>query len=259
MIKFYNFIIHSNLFISVAALSLYLFYSLKSNYNFSIATMFFVLGGTYFSYHLLRFIPFKKGFFVEEPIVTFYKNHNLYLYGSILISSIFIFIGLQAYEHINFTTVVLCLVITLLYEKILTNKFELRAIPYLKSLLIALVWSFMATKLNSDSAELFDTIECFIFILLLTLPFELKDLASDIKQNIKSFPTVLKDKFKIILCSLYFIYAIFYYLQTAEAFLLVSIPIYFGSFYLSKKNSLWYYLGFDGLIILRLIIYTYQY
>ncbi len=257
MIKFFNFLIYSNVFISICAAGLYFIFSLKSELNFPITNILFIFSSTYIGYHLLRIVPLMRKHFIEEGFKEYYQQYKLYNWISLIIMVIinlccFIQLDLQVYP-----VLLLNILLVLLYETILFKNFALRKVPYAKSFIIALVWSLTMTQLNGyHSPALF--LDCFSFILLLSIPFDIKDLNSDTNQEIKTLPMLFKDKLYLGLSLFYVAYAIIHFQITNELFFLTSVPLYIGLIYFAKKDKLnksIYYLGFDGLIILRVLFY----
>lgn len=257
MIKFFDFLINSNLFISLCSTSLFLFYTLKSNQNFYITTMFLVFGATFLGYHMLRFVPLIKGFYVEGEIKSFYKKNSLSCIILAILSLIFVIFGIAKLDDFNILLLMCGATLLILYEKIIFHDFELRKIPYIKPFIIAAVWTIIATCLNSE-IDKYDILDCYIFILLLSIPFDIKDLKADKSQNLITFPMLLKEKLNILLIFCYLIFASINFFYTLESFILVSFVIYAFLIHYSKKYKRLYYLGFDGLIIARFLVYLCQ-
>jgi len=254
MTKFFDFLVNSNVFISTCSFFLYLFYSLKSETNFFISTALLVFSGTFLCYHLLRFIPLKRGHFIEKSLNDYYKNHKLFNIQSVCIAIPLVLFGLWDLAHFNLVLLMISGVIVILYEKILFQSFEIRKIPYIKPFVIAFVWTIVCTCLN-EQFYIEDIIDCFVFILLLSIPFDIKDLKSDSSQNLLTIPILLKGRIYPLLAFFYFLYAGISYYIYAENFFLISAFLYVALLNFSKKYERLYYLGFDGLIALRFLIY----
>ncbi len=254
MTRFFDFLINSNLFISACALCLYLFYSIQMEVNFFISTPILVFALTYMAYHLLRFIPLQKGFVIDGNLKNFYQKHKWFFAISLPVKVVSILYGLYNLERLSLTLLIIAGILVLFYERIFIPRFELRSVPYLKSFVIGLVWAVIATSLNGEfNPALF--IECFIFITLLAIPFDIKDLDFDTKNKIKTLPMLLGEKLTPILGILYLVYALIVFYYTRELFLLISPLVYWGLLIQSKKYERLYYLGFDGLILGRFIAY----
>ncbi|MFT6630130.1 MAG: hypothetical protein ACJAS4_000064 [Bacteriovoracaceae bacterium] len=257
MIKFFNYLIYSNIFISLCACALYFLFELKGNYNFTISSVLLVFTGTYIGYHLLRYIPYKKGLFVENEFITFYETYPVSNSISFLLALITLTLTALDLSLHNFLILGICFLLVLSYEKVLFSKFDFRSVPYLKSFFISLVWTLVATCLNG-LPEIIDFLDCYIFILLLCIPFDLKDLESDKAQGIRTLPTILKEKTPYIISALFILYSIYFYHLTSERFFIFA-PFLFSIFiFLKERRPFLFYLGLDGIIIIRLLFYLNQ-
>ena len=93
-----------------------------------------------------------------------------------------------------------------------SKKVGLRNFPYIKIFLIAIVWSMVITALpyfNSydisqwkNSNFLLLLLEQFLFIIAITLPFDVRDLKYDIEAKMKTIPIAIGVKKTIILAEL---------------------------------------------------------
>ena len=254
MIKFFNFFNYSNLFISLCATSFYLLYALKADLNFFISTPVLVFCLTYIAYHLLRFIPYKRGLIVEGEFKKFYEAHPMYSIISILIAFITSLYCLQDLSFFSFEILILCGVIVLLYERIIFKNFNLRMIPYSKPFFVALVWALMATGLNGEF-NVFHFSDAFIFITLMTIPFDLKDLKYDQFLLLKTIPMKIPHNLSWILSTSFFVYSmtcIYLYQEYYFIFGLLAYPLILKW---GRQKDWVYYLGLDGLILLRFLLY----
>lgn len=258
MIKFFSFFVTSNLFISLNAFCLYLLYAFKEKSNFFLSTPILVFSITYMGYHALRFIPWKKyGQDIGAETVDFYNNFKILFSVSILIALASFIYGVLEFNQNQYIVLISIMVLGLLYERILTSSFSLRGIPYGKPFIIAFTWSLTCAGLVEDiTISMF--MDCFIFIFLLSIPFDIKDRAQDKKENIKTFATEYFFKTKLISSALFLIYGVYQYLEVREYIFLILIPLYLTLMYLPKKNNLTYYYGFDGIVLIRCLFYFFQ-
>lgn len=83
----------------------------------------------------------------------------------------------------------------------------LRDLSYVKVFIIAFVWSLIIVGLpylNTDEQLLFETnfvlafLSCFLFILAITLPFDVRDLKYDNRDHLKTIPQFIGIKGTII-------------------------------------------------------------
>jgi 4-hydroxybenzoate polyprenyltransferase len=112
------------------------------------------------------------------------------------------------------------------------KKVAIRNYPYLKIFVIALVWTMVTTVLpylnNNTKLNFYDlnfillTIEHFIFILAITLPFDVRDLKYDLVSKVKTIPSKIGVRNTIILAE--FLLAIFIGLKYYQ-FQLNHIPL----------------------------------
>jgi len=90
-----------------------------------------------------------------------------------------------------------------------SKKVGLRNFPYVKIFLIAIVWSMVITALPyfnyygisqwKNSNFLLLLLEQFLFIIAITLPFDVRDLKYDIEAKMKTIPTAIGVKKTILL------------------------------------------------------------
>ena len=89
----YNVLIRSNLFIALAATSLYFYYGLKYTEGFSLLVSLVVFTGVFFAYNLLRLSAWKlKKKYIGHENIRFYHHYRLALMAlSFLLFIIMIF------------------------------------------------------------------------------------------------------------------------------------------------------------------------
>jgi len=149
-------------------------------------------------FQLLGFIFFSTitayNFVKYAPIAKLYHRRLTDQLKQIQFFSVFCFVGLciSAF-YINIQTIVVCLILGLmtLFYAIPVGRSNLRGIPVLKVFVIALIWattSFILPFL-SEGRDIFqmssfwylDFIERFIWVVLLMIPFEIRDFRYDQK------------------------------------------------------------------------------
>lgn len=210
-------LIETNLFIALAAVAFLwanvCFLNLTGS-SFVILS-FQVFFSTWFVYQISRWVYFKKGQYTneEEFVVQWFLKYpklNLFtIYGSGLITVVLTL--LLKWK----TIMVLCFIggISVLYPFQILKPFgiktRLRDFPFVKLFLIALVWSATSVILPATEAgvhfrERPDVfllfIAQFIFILFITLPFDINDTEVDKTTNIKTIPSVFGIKISKIIC-----------------------------------------------------------
>lgn len=258
LIKFFEFITCSNFFISLCSLSLYLFYTFKAHGDFHIPRAIFIFCTTYLAYHFLRITPLKKGYPIGEEYINYYKKYSTFNYISIGLSAIYALFSLRTLNFFQVITLSISTSLVLFYERFFSNQFQLRSIPYLKPFIISMVWALLCTALYGIFYLDF-FFDCFIFILLLTIPFDIRDQKSDLDNNIKTIALALGKRVYPLLGASYLVYTLIVFYFTHELFMPLSFFIYIALLKLSRDNSSLYYLGFDALIILRTLFYFFEF
>ena len=127
-------------------------------------------------------------------IIRHYRHH-LYLYGAF--SAIIV---VYAIIHLNISYWVLCVVpafLSLLYVvPIFSGKKRLRDYSYIKLLLLGFCWMwFVATIPAWGREELgFVSLSRFLFIIGITIPFDLRDREVDASSGVKTIAHLMDDK-----------------------------------------------------------------
>ena len=190
-------LINSNIFVSFCAFNLALSSEIlleSSNINVSI----FVFFASLFTYNFQRIVRIKKG---DKHKRKKWTENNLQLIHTLIIIGAIISI----YFFIKFNLITQIIIIfsgfiSIVYPFIIRNK------PYCKIFAITSVWTISTMLLlisennlllnKTTSLHLFHR---FIFVFIITIPFDLRDLKYD-KKNIKTIPTLLgvqKSKFLV--------------------------------------------------------------
>jgi hypothetical protein len=159
------------------------------------ALLFFVFFSTIIGYNFAKYFPAKKH---ERRILP-------NLFGYVKAISILSLIGLLlSCFYIQVETILISTVLSVFnffYAMPIPNK-TLREIPFLKVFIIAFIWTavtlgfpFIETKteIPNNALFIFEIIERFCWIILLLVPFELRDYDHD-KQNLKTLATVFGPK-----------------------------------------------------------------
>ncbi len=155
------------------------------------------------------------------------------------------------------------------------NKISLRNVPGLKLFLIALVWSLSSValpilELQESHQIVFAppdliilTVKRFLFIVALTIPFDIRDMFQDITFQLKTIPTVFGEKKANLLCqTMLFSYLILLFIFHENGFttdfFALTFTIILASWLIFKskweKNEYYYFLYLDGVLILQFIM-----
>jgi len=156
-----------------------------------------------------------------------------------------------------------------------SQKFGLRNIPGLKSLLITLVWTLSSVLLPIFEAEsnhlaaisapdtLILIAKRALFIGALTIPFDIRDLFHDTRNGLKTIPVIFGEKGAYRYCQLLLIgYIILLFLFKGNGFnrdffalglttLLMGWLIFKSEW---EKNEYYYFFYMDGVLILQYVI-----
>lgn len=204
-----NFLLYSNLFVSFCAVALVYRSLILFNLSITENINLLILTGltTFVAYNFQRIVRFEQQP-IEENMQTQrlkwtykYKNYLKIISIIVTVISVKLFFSL----HLNAKIMLLFVgFISFFYviKFIPINKkwISLREIPYLKLLLIALVWSvvtvvlpmFNQTNVPALSAQFYlILLQQFLFILAITIPFDNRDVAFDVAQNLKTLPVLM--------------------------------------------------------------------
>jgi 4-hydroxybenzoate polyprenyltransferase len=273
--KFTEAIIYSNVFIGLCAVALSLTNQLaiEGNVHFD-KSLGFVFFSTMFTYGYLKFKnagtigthTVHSGWAEKHPQLS----RNVILIS--LIATIFYFAQLDGRVELMVAGLA---VFTAFYGFVnipFTNpKKKLRDFGLLKTLFVAIVWSVstVIVPLGDVAVDrdmmLFLLVRRFLFVLALTIPFEIKDIAGDTRDNLKTLPLTIgvantKLVAQGILFGLMMILAIqyFFFDLSLSHMLAVNLSLLVAVFciqYLKEETKEWYYyVVLDGMMILQFIL-----
>lgn len=155
------------------------------------------------------------------------------------------------------------------------QKFGLRNIPGIKSALIAVVWTMSCVVLPIFEAErthhivvpLVDVAilvtKRFLFIIALTIPFDIRDLFHDDKNGLKTIPVIFGEKGAYLFCQVLLAgYIVLLFLFKGNGFnhdffalglttLLMGWLIFRSKW---ERNEYYYFFYMDGVLILQYVI-----
>lgn len=250
MSRFYS----SNFIIATAASFLSLFYALKSSTDFSLEVPLLIFCATLIVYHLQRIAQdfFHKS--LGHELKVYYQSFKRLIWGIISISTVtIVFLASQLNQRQIFL-LALGLLLSFFYIKIPFSTLSLRSIAYSKPITIALVWANSIGFLMTN--QLFYFFDCFIFILLLAAAFDIKDIQEDLEDGVVTCANKSLKVTRILLLLASSLYS-GAWLLSKDWYFALFLPTYFY-LVLSRPAPWKYYLGLDGLIILRLIVYLCQ-
>lgn len=272
--KALDFLLYSNIYIGICAVSLVFTNQLTTGvqlvYDDSIC---FVLFSTIFTYSWLKF---RRG---NSPVSTAHQRwaeQNSQLYRNIMLIALlctavfFLRLNNQAKLY-----AIGAGVITAFYGfaniPFVKPQTKLRHIGLLKTAFVGFVWSVSTVLIPQagypvdDTTLLFLLLRRFLFIMALTIPFEIKDLPADKADNLRTIPMLLgvsgakllAQGFLLLLAGVnlieYFFYGLpFYNMMAVNVSLLLSMvliqPID------EHTPDIWYFLGLDGMMIVQFVL-----
>jgi len=269
--------VYSNLHIALIAFLI----SMESNYFLSIPgdykSPLFVFFSTLFIYNLGFY---KTVLFYEKAQRDqgeWFKNHITYWIFSLLVSLIFILYLFSFFSTEAQGVIFILSIISFIYVihdfSIANKRFSIRNIPYAKTFIVSSIWALVTTLPQViDHSLLSDyyswvplIIERFLFILPITLMFDIRDLKSD-PDDLHTIPKLIGIKLTkswaiLSLCiAFYFYYKI---TPSLEGVLLMSIlylvmilNVLSSS---EKRSELYYSAYFDAMIGVHALIVISQF
>ena len=253
--KVIDFILFSNTWISIGAVSCaasaFIFYQKPIAIEF----LALVFCATFFGYNLQQSS--------YDEIFDDRKNQSLWIsnYGKvtqklayiILIISIILVVKIFSWENILYT--IPAFVLVLFYREKRKNTFSFRSIPFFKLFVIALVWTWTCAILPQliyfNKVGLYYPTIIFLYIISITIPFDKRDLSYDSKK-LKTLPQLIGIKSayltSFIIISFLLIIAMYFKRNLFCIYLIITILVLIPSY---KIRGEYYYLFIlDGLLLL---------
>jgi hypothetical protein len=259
--RLFNFVLYSNFWIATAAAAqVWLSFRVARNismYRFDyICAVFF---GTWSFYALLRCIKLLDGSFQvadSERIAVLFRRkwHLVFL---TFITGVFALLFAKNLPFMLLITLLFCTLFALTYGWNFGFS-PLRRLPYLKSFLVPIVWVIVVvllpvllTPTRFEQAFLWYAPERFLFIFALTMPFDLRDTATDARLGIISVPSRLGAQGAVILACI--LLSIGYVLSDQSLITTIVYLLAFALVYHTRKprHDYWYSGALDGLLILQ--------
>lgn len=201
-------LIHSNIFISLAAVALTVSAQIQlGTHPQWHPCLFIIFFATLFEYNLHRLITVLTNKEALRSEKHRWVNENLTAFYILIFVSVvgFVVVALMASRKVLMTFAPIALV-TLLYSvpvsKTRIHLLRLREIPYLKIFVIAAVWSTSTVLLPVvQTPEFIERgqvayllMSRFFFVLAITIPFDIRDMEPDRAQQLKTIPILLGEK-----------------------------------------------------------------
>lgn len=203
---FIRFIIHSNIFIALAAAGLTFQTQIELGLDLSLKPyLFLVFFATLFDYnlHRLNTMVFYPESLKENKYKWLRENKSLFLFIVFISVSGFILSLLFAKKEVLLMLIPfagLTLFYTVPFYKTKGRTYKLRDLPYLKIFLISGIWAGITTLLplaetdvDMSSIEMLNIfIIRFLFIFALSIPFDIRDSETDFRNGLLTFAHIGK-------------------------------------------------------------------
>lgn len=214
--KLFYFLINTNIFISLGAVLLTLQtevqLGMRPQFHPYLLLLFFA---TIFDYNLHRLITVLTNKEALKSNKHKWVNQHLILFYVLVAFSVFGFLWTVYYADIKVLITLAPLAgLTIFYSlpifKNKTNIFRLREIPCLKIFLISFVWAgstiFLPIIQSSGTFNkehiILMFIERFVFVFAITIPFDIRDMKGDAKENLITIPILIGKKNALILSNI---------------------------------------------------------
>lgn len=278
MKKLLDFILYSNIFIALCAVAMANASLLLLQKEFSLLINIILFFGTLSAYNLCSFYELEA--YSEK--FSFIKKNKYLMQGFFGISLVFLLGTLfwisfnQLIFLIHLAIISLFYTVPIIISKGIKTVFYLpawRNIPFLKVFLIAYVWASATVvfpalgkeliMLNQQILLLF--LERFLFILAITLPFDVRDYSLDKKINLLTFATWRTKRFAKIIAILFALFALilsFYNLFFFQnpVILLTYIFVFLLIILSNEKRPEWFFTALlDGTMLLPFLLLFFSY
>jgi len=275
-LKLINTFIHSNIYLSVAAVlltvSAQIQLGMKPQWQPYLLLIFFATLFEYNRHRLVALITDKNDALNSEKNHWVRKNQKKFYF--LVFLSVAGFLAAVISTKIDVLLSFLPLgVLTFLYlvpgSESKNYFFKLREIPYLKIFLIAFVWSastiilpvIQAGEKILNSQVIFLFMERFFFIFAIAIPFDIRDMNADRDAGLKTIPILINQNKALVLSYLSllfcFLISFFHYRMQNEWFVIEALCISLITTYLFlklqffKNRGRYYYQILDGTLILQ--------
>jgi hypothetical protein len=189
--RIFDFYINSSIHVSIAVCVLFGITLMEFHITLSLMLMFLIFFGSITGYNFVKYFTVAK--LHHRSLSPFLKQIQLF---SLLCFAVAIVLLLYQTVHVLYLLGLLSL-ITFLYTVPLLKKKNLRALQSVKIFIVALVWAgvtVLTPIIDFYPAIEFDHwisfVQRFLLVLVLTIPFEIRDLSYDSKK-LRTFPQIL--------------------------------------------------------------------
>ncbi len=243
----FQFYVYSNIHVSISVACLILITGKMFDINTSKESM-FMAGATFVAYHLIRYLNrFKYGKkHLLEEFSNQYKTEIKVLLFIVGLSSFYLMVCFELEQLIKlFPFGILTLLYAFGFVNVNGVKYSLRYIPVVKIFVIAFVWAgvsvFFLLDLSAKTLVFF--LQMMLFVLALTIPFDIRDLFFD-EHQIKTIPVLIGVKKTKIIGIFFMILSVIIHYMFAFSFfneyLLIAVILALLIMFSSPKQSKFY-------------------
>lgn len=195
----FQFYIYSNIHVSIAVYSLLIITGVYFEVNTSKSALFVSLA-TFVAYNWIRFLKYNSKN-LKQALHVWFGHNKRYIFFLNLVAIVALIIVAKEFKTSSFLTVLPFAILTFFYmlpgNGFNKSIFSLRSLPSFKIFCIAVSWSGLAVlfplveaSIEIELKELLFFIQQCLFVLVLTLPFDIRDMSYD-KKELKTLPQVL--------------------------------------------------------------------
>lgn len=197
--KLCEFYVYGNIHVAIAVWSLTMVTGFFYRINTANSALFIGLS-TFVAYNWIRYLKYRNAS-LQETILIWFNKHKKFLVVLNSIASIYLFLLLFKIKMNSLWVLMPFALMTLFYitpiQLTKNKKIALRKIPIFKIFCISLSWSglvvlFPLTQeaVPIDKSVLLFFVQQFIFVFVLTLPFDIRDVKFD-EKTLKTIPQLL--------------------------------------------------------------------
>ena len=284
MIKYFqkplDFLLFSNVFISLGALT----QGLVTYHLLGFAPSWVVLGFLFFS----TLLTYNFSILIQHPknpetseyrrVRWIFRNYRLNvgitIFSIVVLIPLFFMLSFKS-QLLNVFLGVLSLGYAMPIFKSKNRRFGLRNMPALKLFLIALIWAlssvmmpfFELQQLHQFQLPASDllilNVKRFLFLVAITIPFDIRDMFQDKMFELKTIPTIFGEKKAYLFCQLMLlIYIVLLFLFRNRGFdadffgLAITTVLTGWLIFKSKweKNEYYYFFYLDGTLVLQYVM-----
>jgi len=258
--------VYNNFHIALCALAFTAEYYLRNNQPLDKKYLVFIFFSTLALYCLHRIIGINKiDISLLDKRMLSYKRMSKILFSILIISGLCASISFLSLPQQVMLMCIAPIFISLFYAlPIFGKQMRLRDFPFIKIFLIAIVWTWLCYYIPAsqhNDIDKFYLLECVFFMLLITLPFDIRDLRVDSSSGTKTIPGTIGIKSTKILGTFLFVIAlVIIYFQREVSTVKIALTLcYLLAWILllgtnKERSDLYYSFFIDGLLIVRYLI-----